>query len=835
MFSPGKGSLQRWCARTLVAVAVVWAICAIRLALTAWPEHTAENRHLQPGGHNIAQVSAHIAAREPAQRPKKGNPPAFQAFLSRIFPPESAARIQFVQIDKPSFYMMSVVGDELHIIADGVLSACSAVNHYCRETGLCSVSWGQTRKPSLPSPLPQHRDVETNGVVTRHRWVPHSYNMNFCTHSYTMAWWGWPEWEKELDWMALHGVTMPLIALGREVVFRRLYREFGMTDAEILSFFTGPAFLAWHRMGNLKTFAGPLPPSYLEHSEQLTKRILKRARELGMTPVLPGFSGHVPNELKERADAPSESFSELPTWSGFSRKHSGLAFVEPTSELYLTLGKRFIEIQTELFGTDHLYAVDQFNENDPRSNDATYLEQCGQAQMNSLLRGDPKAVWVLQGWLFVFHSRFWQAEKIDAYIGKIPASNILILDLISEATPAYEMTRSFHGKPWVFNTLHNFGGAVGIRGNLPTVMSRPYAARAMLQSTMAGIGITMEGINQNPVMYEMTLSHAWEPAPRPLTQWVTQWAAARYGPEWSAQRPAVEKTWGLLLGSAYTVLDPSQGNGYWGVARSVIAKFPSLAVRAVVNDGFGGTQLKYNACEFAEAWATLAEAVRCEIKRRPEAAATLTGSLLELDLVDLTRQALSNHAEVVYLRFAVVAANPTQADAVASSGRLRDEFLELLNDLDTLLLTLEHFSFGRWERSAQALANQNDRDERALYAFNARNLVTLWGPSGQIQDYSARLWGGLIKSYYAHRWGLALNATVDWLRNPTGSPEAAFQSQIREFSQAWQHRPPGEGYTYSASAPPVREYPDPRSAVAVALDLHTKYNARARESCSEAQ
>ena len=46
-------------------------------------------------------------------------------------------------------------------------------------------------------------------------------------------------------------------------------------------------------MGNLKAFAGPLPVSYLRHAERLTTQVLTRARALGMTPILPGFSGHV--------------------------------------------------------------------------------------------------------------------------------------------------------------------------------------------------------------------------------------------------------------------------------------------------------------------------------------------------------------------------------------------------------------------------------------------------------------------------------------------------------------------------------------------------------------
>ena len=29
--------------------------------------------------------------------------------------------------------------------------------------------------------------------------------------------------------------------------------------------------------------------------------------------------------------------------------------------------------------------------------------------------------------------------------------------------------------------------------------------------------------------------------------------------------------------------------------------------------------------------------------------------------------------------------------------------------------------------------------------FNARNQVTLWGPNGEINDYAAKSWGGLVK------------------------------------------------------------------------------------------
>ena len=36
------------------------------------------------------------------------------------------------------------------------------------------------------------------------------------------------------------------------------------------------------------------------------------------------------------------------------------------------------------------------------------------------------------------------------------------------------------------------------------------------------------------------------------------------------------------------------------------------------------------------------------------------------------------------------------------------------------------------------------------YESNARRIVTVWGPP--IDDYSARIWAGLIRDYYLSRW-----------------------------------------------------------------------------------
>ena len=114
-------------------------------------------------------------------------------------------------------------------------------------------------------------------------------DFNYCTYSYTMAFWDWARWEKEIDWMALHGINLPLAAVGQECVWRNMLAKLGYTKEETNRFIAGPAFLAWWAMNNLEGWGGPNPDSWYTQQEALQKKILKRMREYGIEPVLPGY------------------------------------------------------------------------------------------------------------------------------------------------------------------------------------------------------------------------------------------------------------------------------------------------------------------------------------------------------------------------------------------------------------------------------------------------------------------------------------------------------------------------------------------------------------------
>ena len=55
--------------------------------------------------------------------------------------------------------------------------------------------------------------------------------------------------------------------------------------------------------------------------------------------------------------------------------------------------------------------------------------------------------------------------------------------------------------------------------NTGIVWQGPFVGRAFPNSTMVGIGLTMEGINQNDVIYEFMSENIWRNQPRDINQW----------------------------------------------------------------------------------------------------------------------------------------------------------------------------------------------------------------------------------------------------------------------------------------------------------------------------
>lgn len=222
---------------------------------------------------------------------------------------------------------------------------------------------------NAPSPLPTFATPLKGSSI-----VPWRYHFNTVTFSYTAAFWDCPKWELELDWLALRGVNLPLAWVGYEQIALSVFRSLNLTDAEILPYFSGPAFQSWNRFGNIQGDwnTGGLPLEWIEYQFQLQNNITRRMVELGMTPILPAFTGFVPRALaKHFPDAEVINGSQ---WAGMPVEYTNVTFLQPQDPLFATIQKQFIELQNKAYGNiTHIYTLDQYNENNPASGNQDYL------------------------------------------------------------------------------------------------------------------------------------------------------------------------------------------------------------------------------------------------------------------------------------------------------------------------------------------------------------------------------------------------------------------------------------------------------------------------------
>lgn len=105
-----------------------------------------------------------------------------------------------------------------------------------------------------------------------------------------------------------------------------------------------------------------------------------------------------------------------------------------------------------------------------------------------------------------FFVGFWTNERIKAFLSGVPNDKMIILDLNSEVSPIWSKTQSYFGKPFIWCLLHNYGGIRAIYGNLTRIGTGPVEALNTTGSTMTGVGITPEGIEHNPIVYDLMVS-----------------------------------------------------------------------------------------------------------------------------------------------------------------------------------------------------------------------------------------------------------------------------------------------------------------------------------------
>ena len=639
-----------------------------------------------------------------------------------------------------------------HIVLRGNngVAIASALYYYLQDYCHCQVTWNGSNL-RLPAKLPP-----VHGAIRRSSPYDFRYYLNYCTFNYTMSWWNWERWEKEIDWMALHGINMPLAITGEEYTWYRVYKEMGFSDEELAKFFSGPAFFSWFWMGNLDGWGGPLSLQWMEGHRDLQQKILKRERELGMRPVLPAFTGHVPASFQQHF--PGARLKQTNWKNGFPDTY----ILDSGDPLFAAIGKKFLETQTRLFGTDHLYSADTFNENEPPSDDPAFLSGLSANLYKGMREADTAAVWVMQGWLFYSDRKFWKAPQIKALLDAVPDSHMILLDLAAEIEPVWKRTSAFYGKPWIWNMLNNFGGNVNLFGRMDGVAAGPALA---LQDTasgkLAGIGLTMEAIEQNPVIYELMMAHAWQAQPVGLKEWLARYIRNRYGLS-AASREQLLQAWEILRLTVYN------GQLIRDGAESIITGRPTFDSTTV----WTRTKLNYPPRALLPAWDLFIHVADSRPLRFTE------GFLF--DLTDITRQVLANYASPLQKKW-VNAFNAKDSVGFKLYSR---QFIELITDMDRLLATRRDFLLGPWIAAARSWGSTPA--EKGQYEMNARDLITLWGDANSpLHEYANRQWSGLLDDFYKPRWEQFFAMLDRSLATGAAPDTEGFEKDIRQWEWKW--------------------------------------------------
>lgn len=688
-------------------------------------------------------VSCYSFAQENAIQQQK----AAMELIQRVVP-SHAGQFDVAIIPKAEgedVFEIESVGGKIMLRGNNGVSIASAFNYYLKNYTHCLVTWNGTNL-KLPEQLPA---VPVR--IQKKSPYKYRYYLNYCTFNYSMSWWDWNRWQKEIDWMAMNGINMPLAVTGQNSIWKRVYNSLGFTDKELESFFSGPAYFNWFWMGNLDGWGGPLPQSFMEKHEALQKNILAQERSLGMTPVLPAFTGHVPPTFNERY--PQAKLKKT-TWVGFPE----VSILDPNEPLFTEIGKRFIEEEKQVYGTDHLYSADTFNENTPPTNDSDYLNDVSKKVFESMKIADPQAVWVMQGWLFHNDRKFWGEKEIKALLNAVPDQNMVILDLWSERFPIWNITEAYYGKPWIWCMLHNFGKNISMSGLMKNVAGNPAETLVNPKAgNMEGIGLTMEGIEQNPVIYQLMLENVWRDTPVDLNSWLKDYAFQRYG-----QRNAnADKAWEILSRSVYADSVTSGGCESIITARPTFSKNPGGTV---------STNIPYDKSDLISAWSLLVSAAN-ELKNSDG---------FQYDIVDVTRQVLANYALNIQQK---MAADYDNKDL----GSYRDhskEFIRLISDMDILLATRKDFLLGTWLESAK---NMGDNEaEKKLYEKNARDLITLWGDKNcKIHEYACKQWSGMLNGFYKIRWEMFNEQVCSDLKNGRKFDQKSFDNKMKDWEWSW--------------------------------------------------
>jgi alpha-N-acetylglucosaminidase len=668
---------------------------------------------------------------------------------------ERANDIKFFPLkskDGKDCYVIDAQNGKLNIKGSSPVAMAYGLHTYLQQACHSMQTWSG-KQINIPEHFPDYK--LTNESPYKYR-----YYLNVCTFGYTTAYWDWSRWEKEIDWMALHGINMPLAMVASEAIAERVWMKLGLSKNDIRNFFTSPAYLPWHRMGNLNAWDGKLSDSWQHDQIELQHLILKRMHELGMTPIAPAFAGFVPAAFANKHK--DIKFKHL-KWGGFEEQYNAYV-LPPDSPYFEKIGKLFVQEWEKEFGKCSYYLSDSFNEMelplDSNDKEGKYqlLAQYGESIYKSITAGDKNAVWVTQGWTFGYQHQFWDKPSLSALLSRVPNDKMLIVDLANDypkwvwhTQQTWKNHKGYYDKQWIFSYVPNFGGKNLMTGDLNMYAS--LSAEALHnpdKGNLVGFGCAPEGIENNEVVYELLADMGWTTDSIALDKWLDNYCLNRYG----KNDPSVRKAWKFLSQSVYNSL----------------YSYPRFTWQTVIPDNRRVSKTDMDNAHFFSA-------VECFLSHADE---MRQSQLYVNDAIELASYYASVKADRLYR-------SALRADSLNDFGQskaLLESSISILMKVDRLLASHPIYRLSEWVRTARDRGTT--AQEKDFYEANAKRLITTWG--GYQEDYAARFWSGLIKDYYIPRMKMYFSSQrgeldsweEKWIKTPWHDTTIPYSDALKE-------------------------------------------------------
>ncbi len=639
---------------------------------------------------------------------------------------------------------------------DGVAIA-SGLNHYLKY--FCNVNVSQqTKQVAMPASAPAVGNTIRKETVCEVR-----YAYNYCTLSYTMQFYGFDEWQKELDYLMLQGVNVILDTTASEALWVMYLQQYGYTAQEAIDFVCGYAFKAWWLMGNLENYGGSVGDQWIYDTLEMARVNQRYMTVMGCMPCLNIFPGTMPIKFADHADAAltemgypnvKDYMTSTGGWCGFTRPFAlnttFPGFHKMTVDFYETQNHLYGQI-TDYYAGDFLHEITAGFELDPAFNKAGM----SRTVLDYLLEENDEACWIMQSW--------WEnplPEVVEGF-GDDREDHVLMLDLAAANRARWTDTEKyggyeFGGSGWVFCMLDNYGGRTGMHGAFTHIMTGLFKAYAEAKH-FKGIGITPEGTEENPVSYDFFWELIWtntDDIPTGQTtsafinqyirKWVSDYANRRYGTD----SKNVQEAWEILEESVYNkkTVDGTSTNPIITCEPNILNENGGIAIGGdYYNVPYDQTKLE--------------DALRLMMKDFDE----LKGKETYIyDICDMMCQLLTNSAATFYSNMGTA----IQKNDVASFKAAKAQYMRCMELIDEVSSYVDDTMLGNWVGRIDDWVNDERTGEYADYDIdtmkhNTLILITTWASHPSLIGYANREYAGLMNDYYLKMWREYLDRAIN--------------------------------------------------------------------------